>query len=98
MNMQQSMHNRKQRIEARRQSVIDRATAIIKGVAERRIDEYEGWQQVCAIFQSNAGLELPEVKQFVRIEGVDPNSTVSVTQELRRLIFDNAVQFLAQRR
>jgi hypothetical protein len=93
--MGKNIHNRKQRVEAKRRNVIDSAIATIEAVAERRIDAYEGWQRVCGIFQNNAGLGLPELKQFVEIEGVHPNSTLSVTNELRDTIWRNAVQFLA---
>ena len=97
--MERQIHNRKKRIEAKRQDVIAAATATIEAIAERRIDAYEGWQQVCGIFQSNAGLGLPELKQFVvvEIEGVHPNSTLSVTKELRDTIWQNAVRFLVAR-
>lgn len=82
-------------MEAKRRDVIASATATIEAIAERRVDAYEGWQKVCGIFQSNAGLGLPELKQFVEIEGVHPNSSLSVTEELRDTIRRNAVQFLA---
>jgi len=85
------------RIEAKRRDAIASATATIEAIAERRVDAYEGWQSVCGIFQSNAGLGLPELKQFVQIEGIHPNSTLSVTEELRDAIWRNAVQFLAAR-
>src|SRR6185312_13650054 len=48
--------------------------------------------QVCGIFQNNAGLH--ELKVFVRIEGIDPNSSLSVTEQLRNTI-RKAAQFLA---
>jgi hypothetical protein len=95
--MEKDIHNRKQRLEAKRRNAIDSAIATIEAVAERRIDAYEGWQKVCGIFQNNAGLGLPELKQFVEIEGVHPNSTLSVTNELRDTIWRNAVKFLAAR-
>jgi hypothetical protein len=78
--MGEAIHNRKKRFQARRQSAVESATAIIKAIAERRIDAYEGWQQVSGIFQSNAGLRLPELKRFVEIEGVHPNSTLSASE------------------
>jgi hypothetical protein len=83
---EKDIHNRKQRLEAKRRNAIDSPIATIEAVAERRIDAYEGWKRVCGIFQNNAGLGLPELKQFVEIEGVHPNSTLSVTNELRDTI------------
>ncbi len=68
---------------------------IIRAICEGRIDIYEGWQQVCRIFQNNAGLGLPELEAFVQIEGVDPNSSLSVTEELLNRIKQNAVRFVA---
>jgi hypothetical protein len=93
--MEKEIHNRKHRVAAKRRNVVASAIAAIEAVAERRIDAYEGWQKVCGIFQSNAGLGLPELKPFMEIEGVHPNSTLSVTEELRETIWRNAVRFLA---
>jgi hypothetical protein len=45
--------------------------------------------------QNNSGLGLLELKQFMQIDGVNPNSTLSVTRELRDTICRNAVEFLA---
>ncbi len=95
--MEKYIHSRKKRVEAKRRDAIESAIATIEAVAERRIDAYEGWQKVCGIFQNNAGLGLPELKPFVQIEGIHPNSTLSVTEELRDTIWRNAVQFLAAR-
>jgi hypothetical protein len=91
--MEKEIHNRKQRLAAKRWNLMESAIVTIKAVVER-IDPYEGWQQVCGMFQSNVGLGLPELKQFLQIEGVNPNSTLSVTDELRDIIWRNAVQFL----
>src|SRR5437773_11394793 len=95
--MGKDIHNRKQRVEAKRRNAIESASATIEAVAERGIDAYEGWQKVCGVFQNNADLGLPELKQFVQIEGVHPNSTLSVTKELRDTIWRSAVQFLDAR-
>lgn len=95
--MQKNIHNRKKRLQAERQTVVDSATAIIEAIAERRIDAYEGWQQVSGIFQRNAGRGLPELKVFVQVNGVHPNSTLSVNEELRDAIRQNAVRFLSTR-
>ena len=93
--MEKEIHNRKQRIATRRQTVIQSAVAMIEAIAEHRVDAYEVWQRVCGIFQANAGLGLPELKPFVQIEGIDSNSSLSVTAELRDTIWRNAVRFLA---
>ncbi len=88
-------HNRKRRIEAKRRDAIESAIATIRAISEGRVDAYEGWQQVCNIFQSNVGGGLPELKPFVQIEGVSPYDTLSVTKELREKIRQNAVTFLS---
>ena len=95
--MEKTIHNRKKRVQAKRQGVVESATAIIEAIAKRRIDAYEGWQQVSGIFQKNAGLGFPELKGFVDIEGIHPNSTLSVTEELRDAIRRKAMHFLAAR-
>jgi hypothetical protein len=47
-------------------------TAIIEAIADQRIDAYEAWQQVSGIFQANVGMGLPELKEFVQLEGIHP--------------------------
>ena len=96
--MEKNIHSRKHRVESKRREVIESAIANVEAVAEGRIDPYEGWQKVCGIFQNNAGLGLLELKPFVQIEGIHPNSTLSVTEELRDTIRRNAARFLAGRR
>ena len=91
------MHNRKKRLSAKRQDVIASATAIIEAIAERKIDAYEGWQQVSGIFQKNAGLGLPELRDFIHLEGAQANDSLSVTEQLRDTIRQNAVRFLSVR-
>lgn len=93
--MVRDIHNRKKRFAAKRRDVIAAATITIEAIAEHRIDAYEGWQRVCGIFQSNAGLGLLELKPFVEIGGVHPNSSLSVTKELRDTIWQKAVWFLS---
>jgi len=88
---EKQVHSRKHRVAARRRSAIEDATSTIQAIAEHQIDAYEGWQQVCGIFQRNGGLDLHELKPFVRIEGVD-NSTLSVTTELREMICRKAAR------
>jgi hypothetical protein len=39
--------------------------------------------------------EVPELKDFVDIEGIHPNSTLSVTEELRDALRRKAMHFLA---
>jgi hypothetical protein len=95
--MKNDIHNRKQRMEAKRQDAIASATNTIAAIAEQRMDAYEGWLKVHGIFQSNAGFGLPELKQFVQIDGIDPNGTLSVTQELHDTIRRKATEFLAAR-
>jgi len=80
--MQDVIHNRKNRLNAKRQDVERSATAIIEAIAHRKIDAYQGWQQVSGIFQANAGRGLPELKEFLQIEGIHPNSTLSISEEL----------------
>lgn len=80
----------------KRATAIADATVIIQAIADRRIDPYEGWQQVCGIFQSSSGLGLPELKLFVRVENADANSSMAVTDEFREKIWSNALNFLAR--
>ena len=95
--MQNLIHSRKKRLQAKRQDVARSATAIIEAIADQRIDAYEGWQQVSGIFQANAGMGLPELKEFVQLEGIHPNSTISVSEELRETIRRKAVLFTSTR-
>jgi hypothetical protein len=50
--------------------------------------------QICGIFQRHAHLQMPELRAFVRIDGIDPNGSVSLTPELRDAIIQRAEAFL----
>lgn len=58
------------------------AKQLMERIVERTLDPYEGYLQICGIFQRQAHLQMPELRAFVRIDGVDPNWSVSVTPEL----------------
>ena len=70
------------------------AKHLMKRIAERTLDPYEGYLQICGIFQRQAHLQMPELRAFVRIDGIDPNGSVSVTPELRDAIIQRAEAFL----
>ncbi|HTW57618.1 MAG TPA: hypothetical protein VMD99_05800 [Terriglobales bacterium] len=70
------------------------AKQLMKRIVERTLDPYEGYLQICGIFQRHAHLEMPELRAFVRIDGIDPNWSVSVTPELRNAIIQRAETFL----
>ena len=70
------------------------AKQLIKRIMERSLDPYEGYLQICGIFQRHAHLQMPELRAFVRIDGIDPNGSVSVTPELRDAIIQRAEEFL----
>jgi hypothetical protein len=70
------------------------ATQLMKRIAERTLDPYEGYLQICGIFQRHAHMQMPELRAFVRIDGIDPNGSVSVTPELRDAIIQRAETFL----
>jgi hypothetical protein len=69
----------------------------MKRIVEGTLDPYEGYLQICGIFQRHAHLQMPELRAFVRIDGIDPNWSVSVTPELRDTITRRAGAFLATR-
>ena len=70
------------------------AKQLMKRIVERTLDPWEGYQQICGIFQRDAHLQMPELRAFVRIESIDPNWSVSVTPELRDAIIQRADAFL----
>ncbi|HEX8817916.1 MAG TPA: hypothetical protein VF753_20675 [Terriglobales bacterium] len=66
----------------------------MKRIVERTLDPYEGYPQICGVFQRHAHLQMPELRAFVRIDSIDPNWSVSVTPELRDAIVQRAETFL----
>jgi hypothetical protein len=72
----------------------NRREAVDEANRERTLDPWEGYQQICGIFQRDAHLQMPELRACVRIEGIDPNWWVSVTPELRDAIIQRAEAFL----
>ncbi len=91
------IHSRKKRFSQQKAEAVAAAKGLMKRIVERTIDPYEGYLQVCGIFQRHAHLQLPELRSFVRIDGIDPNSSVSVTPELRDTIVRRAEEFLGKR-
>jgi hypothetical protein len=88
------IHSRKKRFAEQRADAMTAAKQLMKRIVERTLDSYEGYLQICGIFQRHAHLQMPELRAFVRIDGVDPNGSVSVTPELRDLIIQRAETFL----
>jgi hypothetical protein len=95
--MKTQIHNRKLRMEAKKQDALLAAGLVMEGIADGRTEPYEGWQRVCGIFHANAGLQMDELRAFVYIPGVNAYSTLSVTDELRATIRRNANDYLAGR-
>ncbi|HEY3973901.1 MAG TPA: hypothetical protein VGM18_12925 [Candidatus Sulfotelmatobacter sp.] len=92
------IHSRKKRFAQQKAETMTATEQLMKRVVERTVDPYEGYLQICGIFQRQAHLQIPELRAFVRIDGIDPNWSVSVTPELRNTIAQRAEAFLAMRR
>jgi len=88
------IHSRKKRFVQQRADAMIAAKHLMKRIVERTLDPYEGFLQVCGIFQRHAHLQMPDLRAFVRIDGIDPNGSVSVTPELRDAIIQRAEAFL----
>jgi hypothetical protein len=88
------IHSRGRRFAEQRAHAMTAANQLMKQIVERTLDPYEGYLQICGIFQGHAHLQMPELRAFVQIDGIDPNSCVSVTPELRDTIFQRAGEFL----
>jgi hypothetical protein len=88
------IHSRKKRFAQQRTDAMIVAKQLMKRIVERTLDPYEGYQQICGVFQGNAHLQMPDLRAFVRIDGIDPNGPVSVTPELRDAIVQRAEAFL----
>lgn len=91
------IHSRKKRFTKQRADAVTAAKELMTRIVDRTIDPYEGYLQICGIFQRHAHLQLPELRDFVRIDGIDPNWSVSVSPELRDTIVQRSVAFLATR-
>ena len=88
------IHSRKKRFAQQRADAMTAAKQLMKRIVERTLDPYEGYLQICGIFQRQAHLQMPELRAFVRIDGIDPDWSVSVTPELRDAIVQRADAFL----
>jgi hypothetical protein len=91
------IYSRKKRFAQQRADAMTAARQLMKRIVERTIDPYESYLQICGIFQRDAHLQMPELRAFVRIDGVDPNWSVSVTPELRNAIIQRAEAFIRSR-
>jgi hypothetical protein len=89
------IHSRKKRFAQQKADAMTAAKQIMRRIVERTLDPWEGYRQILGIFQGHAHLQMPELRAFVRIDGIDPNWSVSVTPELRDTILRRAAAFLA---
>jgi hypothetical protein len=88
------IHSRKKRFAQQRSDAMTVVKQLMQRIVERTLDPYEGYQQICGVFQGHAHLQIPELRAFVRIDGIDPNWSLSVTPELRDVIIQRAEAFL----
>jgi hypothetical protein len=88
------IHSRKKRFAQQKADAMTAAKQLMKRIVERTLDPWEGYLQICGIFQRDAHLQMPELRAFVRIDGIDPNWSMSVTPELRDAIIQRADAFL----
>jgi hypothetical protein len=88
------IHSRKKRFAQQRADAMTAAKQLMKRIVERTLDPYEGYLQICGIFQRHAHLQIPELRGFARLDGIDSNWSVSVTPELRDEIIQRAEAFL----
>jgi hypothetical protein len=88
------LHSRKKRFTQERTDAMTAAKQLMTRIVERTLDPYEGYLQICGIFQRHAHLQMPDLRAFVRIDGIDSNWSVSVTPELRDAIIQRAEAFL----
>lgn len=88
------IHSRKKRFAQQKADAMTAAKQLMKRIVERTMDPYEGYLQICGLFQRRAHLQMSELRAFVRIDGIDPNWSVSVTPELRDAIIQHAEAFL----
>src|SRR5438270_6738873 len=80
------IHSRKKRFAQQRADAMSAAEQLMKRIVERNVDPYEGYLQICGIFQRHAHLQMPELCAFARIDGIDPHWSLSVTPQLRDTI------------
>ena len=92
--MATEIHSRKKRFAQKRADAMTAAKQLMKRIVERTLDPYEGYLQICVIFQRHAHLQMPELRAFARIDAIDPNWSVSVPPELRDEIIQRAEAFL----
>jgi hypothetical protein len=88
-------HSRKKRFAQKKANAMTAAKQLMRRIVERTLDPWEGYRQILGIFQGQAHLQMPELRNFVRIDGIDTNGSVSVTAELRETILQRAEAFLA---
>jgi hypothetical protein len=88
------IHGREKRFSQQRADAMTAAKQLMKQIVGRTLDPYEGYLRICGIFEQHAHLQMPELRAFVRIDGIDPNWSVSVTPELRDAIVKRAEGFL----
>jgi hypothetical protein len=81
------------KISLRRAASREKARLLLEAVARREEDVYVGYRQLYGLWiGNNAAVE--ELRPLFRIPGIEPDGTLSVTDEFRDLVVKLAIEIL----
>jgi hypothetical protein len=63
--MAMQIHSRKKRFAQERADAMTAAKQLMERIVERTLDPYEGYLQICGIFQRHAHLQMPELRDEI---------------------------------
>jgi hypothetical protein len=83
----------RRRSTQRRLRVLEHARIVLREVVSGKCDPYEGYRQVYSLYAGTSGIA-EELKPLFRLPGIDPDGTIRVDDDFRRLVVTSAAEWL----
>jgi hypothetical protein len=74
---------------------VERARGVLQMIADGSRDPYEGYREVYGIYVGTSGLA-EELKPHFRLPDIEPDGTIHLNENLRRIVIASATDWLRQ--
>ena len=86
--------SRTSKIENRRLASRQAATEILRDLVAGKADAYEGYRQLHSLWCAN-NAALQELRPLFRMDGIEPDGRINVTEDFRKEVLSRAMKILA---
>ena len=93
--MKPVIHSRRRRVAARKALALEKARGVLQMIVDGSHDPYEGYREVHGIYVGTSGLA-EKLKPLFRLPGVEPDGTLHVNENFRRIVIASVMDWLRQ--